>query len=326
VAVPEVVPEAAPTAPKPKRGPGRPRKTETQAPEPPAEAVEAESGQESPEDEASPEGEVEPEGDRDSPEESDEEAEEGTDEERFEVKVNGKTYAVTLDELLNGYSREADYTRKSMALADERKALEAQRAAVEEDLAQRRQQLDQFLAYVMQTDPILAEAQQADMERLADEDPAKFVKLQAQLAKRGQLYQAWMAQKQQELASAVARERAALASKLPEAADPAVWAGEEKAIVAYLKNEGFSDREIAYFGDHRSIIVARKAMMWDRMQREAPATRKKVVNVPKVVRPGVASPRPTESSAVEQARARFRNSRSSKDAVALLEAQLLGRA
>lgn len=59
--------------------------------------------------------------DEDSPESDDDEA--GEDE-RYTVKVDGEEFAVTLDELRNGYQRQSDYTRKSQALADERRQLE----------------------------------------------------------------------------------------------------------------------------------------------------------------------------------------------------------
>lgn len=46
-------------------------------------------------------------------------------EELYTVKVQGQEMQVPLNELLNGYMRNADYTRKSQALAEERRALAA---------------------------------------------------------------------------------------------------------------------------------------------------------------------------------------------------------
>lgn len=48
---------------------------------------------------------------------------------KYRVKVDKEELEVDEDELIKGYSRQADYTRKSQTLAEERKALEAQRAA-----------------------------------------------------------------------------------------------------------------------------------------------------------------------------------------------------
>ena len=45
----------------------------------------------------------------------------------YTVKVNGEDKQVTLDEALNGYSRQADYTRKSQELAASKKDFEDER-------------------------------------------------------------------------------------------------------------------------------------------------------------------------------------------------------
>lgn len=57
------------------------------------------------------------------------EAGEGSVEEPlYEVKVNGRTEKVTLDQALKGHMREADYTRKTQELAREREGLAEMRA------------------------------------------------------------------------------------------------------------------------------------------------------------------------------------------------------
>ena len=52
--------------------------------------------------------------------------------EKYKVKVGDEELEVTLDELLQGYMRQADYTRKTQALAEERKKLEEQLKELEE--------------------------------------------------------------------------------------------------------------------------------------------------------------------------------------------------
>jgi len=46
------------------------------------------------------------------------------DSDRYTIKVDGEEIEVTLDELLNGYSRQSDYTRKTQELAQQRQQLE----------------------------------------------------------------------------------------------------------------------------------------------------------------------------------------------------------
>lgn len=53
-----------------------------------------------------------------------------TEEELFEVKVAGKTFKVPRSEVVSGYQRQQDYTRKTMEAAEQRKAWEAERQQV----------------------------------------------------------------------------------------------------------------------------------------------------------------------------------------------------
>ena len=67
------------------------------------------------------EGDEDPSGEADQPGQPEEP-------ETFIVKVNGQEQEVTLDELLHGYMRNQDYTRKTQALAEERRSLQYNQA------------------------------------------------------------------------------------------------------------------------------------------------------------------------------------------------------
>jgi hypothetical protein len=73
-------------------------------------------------------GEVESE-DADSSEDLD-----NSDGDKYTVKVDGETLEVTLDELRNGYQRQADYTRDKQALKAEVEEFEQERTAFSEQL------------------------------------------------------------------------------------------------------------------------------------------------------------------------------------------------
>ncbi len=47
------------------------------------------------------------------------------------VKASGEEVEVELDELIKGYQQGTDYTKKSQALAEQRKAIEAERSHLE---------------------------------------------------------------------------------------------------------------------------------------------------------------------------------------------------
>ena len=92
----------------------------------------------------------------------------------YKVKVNGEEVEVPLSELTKGYSREQDYTRKTMALAEERTKLQGQFAS------ELKQATDLFEAL----DPIMSEARNIDWQALAASDPATYVQLQEAVKQR----------------------------------------------------------------------------------------------------------------------------------------------
>jgi len=85
-----------------------------------------------------PEGQAEVEA---APEEVEAQAEEAVEEvqeeqveetPRYRVKVDNEELEVDLDELIKGYSRTSDYTKKTQSLAEQRKQVEAERTKIEE--------------------------------------------------------------------------------------------------------------------------------------------------------------------------------------------------
>ncbi len=78
----------------------------------------------------------------------------GQPEPHYEVKVDGKAERLPLSEVLKGYQRDADYRKKTMELADQRRQLEAtwtQMQAREQELAtflQDQGRIKQYLTYL----------------------------------------------------------------------------------------------------------------------------------------------------------------------------------
>ena len=79
--------------------------------------------------------EVEEESDEDELEatdEDDEDSDEVEEAQTFKVKANGEEQDVTLNELVEGYQKGSDYTKKSQHLAEQRKAVEEHAYAIQE--------------------------------------------------------------------------------------------------------------------------------------------------------------------------------------------------
>jgi hypothetical protein len=90
----------------------------------------------------------------------------------YTVKVDGKDVEVTLEELQAGYSRQADYTRKSQVLAEQRQKADDELAATQQERQKYISQLEQFTG---QADKKLDEFKSVDWEKLKADDPMEYM-------------------------------------------------------------------------------------------------------------------------------------------------------
>lgn len=254
--------------------------------------------------------------------EAEEEAEEQIEEPKFTVKVDGQEVEVTREELLNGYSRSQDYTRKTQALAEQRKAFEAEAQAVQAE----RQQYAQVLAKLTQQLQAGVE-REPDWDALRQQDPIEYslqwtewqrkqMRLQAAQAEQARVAQLQAQEQQQRLQQHLAREREALESLLPDIKDEKKAATVKAQIMEQGRKLGFKDEELAQAYDHRAILALHKAALYDAMMERAKATKPAPT---KTVEPGRAA---TQSTVRQKVKQRFAQTGSIQDAARLV--QLLG--
>lgn len=230
-------------------------------------------------------------------ENEDQSTDESPDEEAPElitVKIDGKEVQVSLDELKNGYQRQADYTRKTMEAAETRKAADAERQKTLEERQHYAQNLQNQQALLT---AVLQEQAQTNWQELIDSDPVEYLKqqhlfqqrqaaLQKLHADAAQFRQTVETEQKAEAEKFIREQQDHLLAKLPEWKDEAKAKAGKAELRDYLKNEAFSDDELNQLADHRHVILARKAMLYDRMMAEAKTAAKKIQNVPqKVLRP-----------------------------------------
>lgn len=222
------------------------------------------------------------------------------------IKVDGKDVQMTKAELAEHYKnglRQADYTRKTMETAEARKAAEAEASKAKTERDQYAQKLQHF---AIRESGNLQELQSQLTEQLLDSDPVEYLRLertlharQAQLAQAQQeLQQIGLQQKQeheQAQQSYHQQQLEQLHAKLPEWKDPAKAKAEAQQIKDYLGSQEFGAEDIAQLGDHRLILLARKAMQFDALQAKAREAVKKVQAAPaKVEKPGNSQVAPTD--------------------------------
>lgn len=244
---------------------------------------------------------------------------------RYKAKVGGEEVEVELDELINGYQRSKDYTQKSQALAEQRKAMEAERQHLEHvkqermAYAQKLKALDSFLSQQNKGE---------DLEVLKETDPIGYaVKVAEQSqrekqlavvrAEQNRIAQQQQAEQQQSLQNHLKAESEKLASVIPELATPKGDAI-RKEIREYAKSVGWSDQELASVYDHRAVLTLYKAMKFEQLQKGKPETLKKVQQAPKMLKPGTSAPN-SKSSQEKQVMQRLRQSGKVRDAAAAFE-------
>lgn len=258
------------------------------------------------------------------PEENDE-AEEGEDE-FDEIDLDGKTYRVP-KELKDAHLRHKDYTQKTMALAEQRKAAEqlAQTAAQEREYyANQVAQIVQQISAGIQQLPT-----EAELAQLARTDPAAYVQLRAerdlkvQQLHQAQVHQQQIMQRHQEenqraFNENLLRERDSLMAKLPDWKNEKIAAKEREAISSYLSAEGFSKEDLDGITDHRAILVARKAMLYDQLMAGGKGKQQQTQQAKPKVMPAGTQKQGGQPRASKEVAQRFKSSGSMKDALALL--------
>jgi len=234
-----------------------------------------------------------------------------------EVEIDGKKYRVD-PELKPYILRQQDYTKKTQEVAEQRKAIEAEKAQAMAKAQQYMQGL-QIVEKALQTI-----APQPASEQLWDEDPIEAAKVdrryQAHIQKH-QAVQQEMArvqhqamQEQMRLAQEdIAQARAKLPELIPAWKDEKKMATEVEALKGYLAESGYSVDEIKSATDPRAIALSRKAMLYDQLVAKQKAARPVV---PKTVEPGAVQP-PSRSAATKVLN-RLSQTGSRDDAAALL--------
>lgn len=216
----------------------------------------------------------------------------------FTVKIDGKEVQVPLSELLNGYQRQSDYTKKTMEAAEQRKTADAETQKAQQERQEYHSKLQRM---AVQLEGAIEQQSQIDWPALLESDPVEYLKQQHLYQQRQALYQQ-NAQERQNLVqlhqneqaqahqSYLAKQQEDLLAKLPDWKDDAKAAAEKTAISKFLQEQGFEAEDISSIADHRHVIVARKAMLYDQLMAKANVQAKKVQEAPqRVVKPGVTS-------------------------------------
>jgi len=237
-----------------------------------------------------------------SEEESEEpdESEETEEELLYEVRVDGEPQTVTLDELMNGYSRQSSFTKKSQALSEQRKEFENAQQQMANEYhqiqAERQQYVDSLQQVIEGSTANLEQYQSVDWEQLKVEDPLQWSisrqefadaqnKIQATKTQQAEAIQRAQSEFQQQHQVTLQQEHGKMVEAMPEWADAEKQVEIATGIRNYAVSQGFQKEELDSLSDHRSLLVLHKAMQFDRLQK-ADVKGKKLKGKPRVIRSG----------------------------------------
>lgn len=247
------------------------------------------------------------------PTEETEEQEEEPEEAELKFEIDGQE--VTVDELKLGYLRQADYTKKTQAVAEQRKAVEEQTRQYESSIN----------ALLTAAGADLSRFEGVNWEQVAVENPDQYRQAKAVYEQTQQTFNFIKSQAEEHMArmeeqtQAAMRERAQeslgiLKSTIPNWSNDLYY-----QIGDYAQAEmGVSADEFNNIADHRSITALYKAMLFD--QAKKVTAEKKVKASPKKTLSGKKAD-PSDSGKQEKyrkSRERLKKSGSMDDAVQAL--------
>jgi hypothetical protein len=231
--------------------------------------------------------------------EQDEGEEEAEEPPKYRVKAAGEEKEVTLDELIKSYQLGTDYTKKSQAVAEERKAVEVEKARIEEARYMR----DQYAERLQIIEQMLNQQPEAEnLEYLKETDPIGYAVKVAELSQREKQLAQVQAERQriamqqdqerqEQLGHVIQAESRKLAEAIPEYADPQKGEVARRELREFGQKLGFSEQELSGVYDSRQVLTLWKAMQYDKLQSAKPGITKKVNEAPKVMKSGVSQPR-----------------------------------
>ena len=250
----------------------------------------------------------------------------------------GERVEVSLGELKDSFTARERSSRAEQSAKELKEQLEADKIR-QDQLFQ--QQAEAHAAALNQVDQMLmAEFNNVPWDNLKATDPTQWTIKRQEFTERqaavqnmrqqaAQEYNQRMAEaqqkQQQQMQEIATREQENLLRALPTWRDNEVRQSEQGKMREYLLSAGYSPDEIDQAYDHRTIVLAHKAMQFDAMAKKGTTAKKRVVKIgnKKVLKPGAKRTKAqTQQDAEAQLRAKLKKSGDHRDAAALISQRL----
>ena len=140
----------------------------------------------------------------------------------YKVKVAGQEFDVTLDELRNGYSRDADYRQKTEELSNQRKNFQSESEKQRQDYSSKLNELNQLISVAQEQ--LNTEENSVDLEKLYEEDPTEAARIEHRLRRKQEklnlAMQKTQSEQKQQFDTYLQDQQKQLVNKMPEFSDP----------------------------------------------------------------------------------------------------------
>jgi hypothetical protein len=228
-------------------------------------------------------------------EEDSEVSDEETSDEYYVVEIEGESYEVTEQELLSGYQRHKDYTRKTSEVSEERKEVKALQEQLNTERDGYITQMEELAK--AESDTITARYANVNWAELRKEDPTQYMLLREDLQADKERVQSHV-DKRKLAVDARAREIDEQHNKHLEAESKRVeelipdFTDELRGkLNTQVEAEGFTEEDKKLLSNAQVIKLLDKARRYDELQerRETVVKKKAAKSVPKLIKPGSAS-------------------------------------
>jgi hypothetical protein len=240
----------------------------------------------------------------------------------YRVKVQGDELEVTLDELLQGYQREADYTRSKQDLSLEKSRYNDLLQESQTEINQKLNKLNE-LTQSAQVE-LNNEYSNIDFEKLYEDDPVEASRLEHKMRKRAenlnQINHETLQAQTVELKKYVEAQEKKIVRLIPEFNDPAKASKLKSDMRVYLSKLGYGEKDINSIYDARQVLLIRDAMAYDALKKSNAKVLKKVASAPKVVKPGTAKNKSDANLKLRQNKLnRLKKTGAAKDAASIFK-------
>jgi len=210
-----------------------------------------------------------------------------SNQELYDVTVNGQMQKVNLDELKQGYSKGLDYTKKTMDLGDQRRNLETEKDTIskeKDEVSKLREEYAKKLSVVEQN---LQVEDNIDWVKLAQDDPSDYAikkaeydkkkDLQARIQKEQARVNEERKQEQEKVyQSFIQSENKKLIDKMPVFGDEKKVNKVMQDIGQFALKSGYTEQELNMLVDHRALITLYQAAKYDQLLQKKGLQDKKV--------------------------------------------------